>query len=70
MKKYVAIAPKGEYLDITPWKEYPIKNIDWNEELGYGRHFEMRDDAGDNLFCNELESSHLNGGNWTIKEVK
>jgi len=70
MKKYVAIAPEGKYLDITPGKEYRIKNIGWNKELGYGRYFEMRDDSGDNLVCNELESSYINGKNWTIKEVK
>ena len=70
MKKYVAIAPEGEYLDITPGKEYRIKNIGRAKTLWYGRHFEIRDDAGDNLFCNEFKCCHLNGKDWTIKEVK
>ena len=70
MKNYVAIAPEGKYLDITQGKEYPIANISWNEEFVYGRHFEMLDDIKDKICCNEFECAHLNGKNWTIKEVK
>ena len=71
MKKYVAIAPEGEYFDITPGKEYPI-NIIESEELhpDTGKYFEVLDDVEDKIHCNEFKSHHLNGKNWTIKEVK
>ena len=71
MKKYVAIAPEGEYLDITSGKEYPIEVIE-SEELhpNTGKYFEVIDDVEYKIHCNELESAHLNGKNWTIKEVE
>ena len=70
MKKYVAIAPEGEYLDITPGKEYPIIGIYGEKKFKYGRMFDMSDDVGFTLLCNEYNCVHLNGKNWTIKEVK
>jgi hypothetical protein len=70
MKKYVAIAPEGEYLDITPGKEYPVI-LSFGGHVGqYGRMFRIFDDTNHKLICNEFASSHLNGKNWTIKEVK
>ena len=75
MKKYVAIAPEGEYLEITPGKEYPIIEFDMDcgeEKIWgkYGRGFYIFSDDGNECACLELGCSHLNGGNWIIKEVK
>lgn len=71
MKKYLAIAPEGEYLDITPGKEYPIIEICKNNNHEYGRMFKMLDDVGFMLICNEFKCPHLKDvGNWTIKEVE
>lgn len=78
MKNYVAIAPKeGEIADyLTNGKEYPITRFDENADgtridfgkIGFG--FYIIDDYGVERSCLENESAHLNGLNWTIKEVK
>ena len=71
MKKYVAIAPEGEYEDITPGKEYSIEVLESAElHPNTGKYFEVIDDVEYKIHCNELASSHLNGKNWIIKEVK
>jgi hypothetical protein len=70
MKKYVAIAPEGDYLDITPGKEYPIIEILSNCKT-YGRLFSILDNTDFFLVCNEFKCAHLKDvGNWTIKEVE
>ena len=69
MKKYVAIAPEGEYLNITSGKEYPIIEFLSNSK-NYGILFTILDDVGFYLVCPEIECAHLQGGNWTIKEVE
>lgn len=70
MKKYVAIAPEGEYEDITPGKEYPVI-WSFGDYVGeYGRMFRIFNDTNHKLICNEFKSYHLNGKNWTIKEVE
>ena len=63
----IVIAPEGCCKYLTAGKEYEVNVIeDYDKKIGYG--FSLIDDDGDFLFAVERFSSHLNGGNWIIKE--
>ena len=75
MKKYYAIAPKeGEivsYLTNGKWYEIvSFEEIDGEANTfgKYGRGFFIINDIGTEIYCLEIECSHLNNLNWTIVE--
>ena len=67
MKKFVAI-PEITRRDVTKNKEYPIILI-IGETDTFGKFFTIKDNVGFKLVCLERECTHLNDGNWEIKEV-
>lgn len=69
-KKWVAIAPeKGEIAPyLTNGKAYDVLWIGGENE-NYGREFVFMSDVGATSTSNELNSWHLNGLNWTLKEI-
>ncbi|MFA5359300.1 MAG: hypothetical protein WC310_05825 [Patescibacteria group bacterium] len=70
MKKYVAIAPEvGEiHSYLTNWRKYPIIKIIEKKIKYHGMVFSINTDYGVAM-CFEIGCPHLNGKNWTIKEV-
>lgn len=72
MKKYVAVAPKeGEIASyLTNGKEYPITEIHESKSEIYGRYFHfINDNNNTDCYSSEKNSIHLNGLDWTIKEI-
>jgi hypothetical protein len=69
-KKWVAIAPKKGKIApyLTNGKAYDVLWIGGENE-NYGREFRFLSDIGAISTSNELNSLHLNGLNWTLKEV-
>ena len=69
-KKWVAVAPKkGEIAPyLTNGKAYDVLWIGGENET-YGREFSFTSDVGATSTSSELNSSHLYGLNWTLKEV-
>jgi len=56
-----AIAPKGEYTDITPNKKYEI--LKWDDS----EYFYIFDDTAYTLFCSTKMCAHLNFKNWILR---
>ena len=73
MKKLVAIAPKKGKISgyLTNGKAYPIVEYFEKKENEVQDHFSFIDDDGDTCPYSVINRSvHLNGLNWTIKEVE
>ena len=69
MKKYVAI-PSKNGVELTKGKEYLVIKLEENKSRIYGRGFVIFNDVGHELYCCEFKCEHLNGKDWTIKEVE
>ena len=56
-----AIAPEGNYIDLTPGKKYKITK--WDDS----KYFYILDNVGVNLFCCTTMCAHLNGKKWILR---
>lgn len=55
----------GKGVDLSVNKEYKAE-VTAPDSLNHGIMFGFRDDAGDLRLSNQLNSTHLDGGDWEI----
>ncbi len=65
----IVIAPQGIFEGIAKGKEYKVVGI-WDDNIkdGYGYGFIITNERGLLIICLERKCSHINDGNWIIKE--